>query len=74
MLNLFQHLVKVFSAFGRHTFHPRPQDGVFRCDSNKMMPLCELHGSVAKRLKATMMEMGILKSDSHFLRGSQNGN
>jgi hypothetical protein len=26
---LFQHLV-VFSAFSRHTFHPRPQDGVFR--------------------------------------------
>jgi hypothetical protein len=32
----FQHLVKVFSAFGRHTFHPRPQDGVFRCNLNKM--------------------------------------
>jgi len=24
MLNSFQHLVKIFSAFGRHTFHPRP--------------------------------------------------
>jgi len=24
-----------FFAFGRHTFHPRPQDGVFRCDLNK---------------------------------------
>jgi hypothetical protein len=23
---------QVFSAFSRHTFHPRPQDGVFRCD------------------------------------------
>jgi hypothetical protein len=30
MLNSFQHLVNVFSAFGRHTFHPCPQDGVFR--------------------------------------------
>jgi len=37
MLNSFQHLVKIFSAFGRHTFHPRPQDGVFRCDLNKFM-------------------------------------
>ena len=35
MLNSFQHLVNVFSATGRHTFHPRPQDGVFRCDLNK---------------------------------------
>jgi len=35
MLNLVQHLVKVFSTFGRHTFHPRPQDGVFRCNLNK---------------------------------------
>ena len=35
MLNWYQHLVNVFSAFGRHTFHPRPQDGVFRCDLNK---------------------------------------
>jgi hypothetical protein len=34
----FQHLVKVFSAFGRHTFHPRPQDGVFRCNLNKDLP------------------------------------
>jgi len=25
----------IFSAFGRHTFHSRPQDGVFRCDLNK---------------------------------------
>jgi hypothetical protein len=25
----------LFSAFGRHIFHPRPQDGVFRCDLNK---------------------------------------
>jgi hypothetical protein len=25
-----------FSAFGRRTFHPRPQDGVFRCDLNKI--------------------------------------
>jgi hypothetical protein len=31
---LFQHLV-VFSAFSRHTFHPRPQDGVFRGYPNK---------------------------------------
>ena len=35
MLNLFQHLVRIFAAFGRHTFHPRPQDGVFRCDLNR---------------------------------------
>ena len=33
-LNSFQHLVKIFSAFGRHTFHPRPQDGVFMCALN----------------------------------------
>jgi len=32
---LFQHLVCFFSAFGRRTFHPRPQDGVFRCGLNK---------------------------------------
>jgi hypothetical protein len=37
ILNLFQHLVNVFSAFGRHTLHPRPQDGVFRCDLNKVI-------------------------------------
>ena len=36
MLNSFQHLIWFFSAFGRHTFHPRPQDGVFRCDLNKL--------------------------------------
>jgi hypothetical protein len=24
-----------FSAFARHTFNPRPQEGVFRCDLNK---------------------------------------
>jgi hypothetical protein len=35
MLDSFQHLVKIFSAFGRRTFHPRPKDGVFRCDLNK---------------------------------------
>ena len=35
MLNSFQHLVKFSSAVGRHTFHPRPQDRVFRCDLNK---------------------------------------
>jgi len=35
MLNSVQHPVKVFSAFGRHPFHPRPEDGVFRCDPNK---------------------------------------
>ena len=34
MLNLFQHLVCFFSAFSRRTFHPRPQDGVFRCGLN----------------------------------------
>ena len=35
MLNLFQHLICLFSAFSRYTFHPRPQDGVFRCGFNK---------------------------------------
>jgi hypothetical protein len=35
MLNWFQHLMKVFSAFGRRIFHPRPQEGVFRCGLNK---------------------------------------
>jgi hypothetical protein len=24
-----------------HTFHPRPQDGVFRCDLNKLVPATE---------------------------------
>jgi hypothetical protein len=28
MLNSFQHLIWFFSALSRHTFHPRPQDGV----------------------------------------------
>ena len=37
MLNLFQHLVCFFSAFSRRTFHPRPQDGVFRCNLNNFM-------------------------------------
>jgi len=27
----------LFSAFSRHTFHPRPQDGVFRCDFNNIL-------------------------------------
>jgi hypothetical protein len=36
MLNLFQHLVYFFSTFSRRTFHPRPQDGVFRCGLNKV--------------------------------------
>jgi len=35
MLNSFQHLVKIFSAFGRHTFHPRRRVGVFSCNLNK---------------------------------------
>jgi len=25
-----------FSAFSRRIFHPRPQEGVFRCDFNKL--------------------------------------
>jgi hypothetical protein len=25
-----------FSAFSRRIFHPRPQEGVFRCDFNKI--------------------------------------
>jgi hypothetical protein len=39
MLNLFQHLVYFFSTFSRRTFHPRPQDGVFRCGLNKYISL-----------------------------------
>ena len=39
MLHLFQHLVYFFSAFSRRTFHPRPQDGVFRCGLNKKTDL-----------------------------------
>jgi hypothetical protein len=35
MLNLFQHLVCLFSAFSRRIFHPRPQEGVFRREFNK---------------------------------------
>jgi hypothetical protein len=27
----------LFSAFGRRIFHPRPQDGVFRCALNKIV-------------------------------------
>jgi hypothetical protein len=37
MLNLFQHLVCLFSAFSRRIFHPRPQEGVFRCEFNKIL-------------------------------------
>jgi len=37
MLNLFQHLFEIdFPASGRHTFHRRPRDGVFRCDLSEM--------------------------------------
>jgi hypothetical protein len=35
MLNLFQHLVCLFSAFSKRIFHPRPEEGVFRCEFNK---------------------------------------
>ena len=31
-------LYHILSAFGRRIFHPRPQDGVFRCDLNKLYP------------------------------------
>ena len=27
----------IFSAFDRRIFHPRPQDGVFRCAFNKLI-------------------------------------
>jgi len=27
----------LFSAFSRRIFHPRPQEGVFRCDLNKII-------------------------------------
>ena len=43
MLNSFQHLVKIFSGFGRHTFHPRPQYGVSRCDLNKAGKVVGIH-------------------------------
>jgi len=39
MLNLFQHLVCLFSAFNRRIFHPRPQEGVFRCEFNKKVSI-----------------------------------
>ena len=29
--------IPYFSAFSRRIFHPRPQEGVFRCDFNKML-------------------------------------
>jgi len=59
MLNLFQHLIKVFSAFGRRTFHPRPQDGVFRCDLNKE-PLGK--GWEAHSTAYAMQHLGVLYS------------
>jgi hypothetical protein len=34
-MNRFQHLFRIdFSAFGRHTFHPCPLEGVFNRDFN----------------------------------------
>jgi len=32
----------LFSAFSRHTFYPRPQDGVFRCDFNNAKEILKL--------------------------------
>jgi hypothetical protein len=34
-----------FSAFGRRTFDPRPQDGVFRCGFNKFKMIEEVFGN-----------------------------
>jgi hypothetical protein len=43
MLNLFQHLVCLFSAFSRRIFHFRLQEGVFRCEFSKLLsPYSEL--------------------------------
>jgi len=53
----FQHLVKVFSAFGRHTFHPRPQDGVFRCNLNKII-LSNLRDSHRNDISIQMVKGG----------------
>jgi 5,10-methylenetetrahydrofolate reductase len=51
MLNLFQHLICFFSASGRRTFHPRPQDGDERCDLNNIeAPLRENAMSLKERL------------------------
>jgi hypothetical protein len=33
----------LFSAFSRRIFHPRPQDGVFRCAFNKTLDLFEVN-------------------------------
>jgi len=35
----------LFSAFGRSIFHPRPQDGVFRCGFNKTKRIEECEDS-----------------------------
>jgi predicted Fe-Mo cluster-binding NifX family protein len=43
-------LYHISSALGRHTFHPRPQDGVFRCDLNK-----QKEGSQMKVLFAVLV-------------------
>jgi hypothetical protein len=46
VLNLIQDLRisasgLLFSAFSRRIFHPRPQDGVFRCAFNKFIQILE---------------------------------
>lgn len=39
MLNLFQHLVRIFSALSSHIFYLRPQDPAFMCNLNKAVRL-----------------------------------
>ncbi|OGP95630.1 MAG: hypothetical protein A2157_09155 [Deltaproteobacteria bacterium RBG_16_47_11] len=65
MLNLFQHLVCLFSAFSRRTFHPHPQDGVFRRGLNgpsnpRTLEPLNPSGFTLIELIAVMIVVGIL--------------
>jgi hypothetical protein len=62
MLDSFQPLVKIFSAFGRHTLHPRPQDGVFRCDLKKENLFDHFLKSVSSRERVEVFQSS-LKED-----------
>jgi hypothetical protein len=42
MLNLFQHLIKVFPAFGKRIIHPLTQGRAFRCGLYKKSPRASL--------------------------------
>jgi len=42
LLNLFQHLIKVFPAFGKRIIHPLTQGGAFRCGLYKKSPRASL--------------------------------